>query len=513
MCNLPNYITTPIYYANANPHIGHAYSGILADVMARWSRLRGASVTLATGTDEHGQKIAKAAVEAGVGPQAYCDAVSERFRALGDHLSISADVFIRTTEARHKRAVKALWKTLVENRHIYLGTYSGWYAVRDEAFYTEADTTVGSDGIRRATASGAEVEWLEEPSYFFRLSAFQRPLLDHYKTNPNFILPSARRNEIVSLVERGLADLSISRTNVAWGIPVPRKPSHTVYVWLDALTNYLTVQGYPDVEQNHSVWNNTVHVIGKDILKFHAIFWPAFLLAARLPLPRTILAHGWWTSEGQKISKSVGNVIDPVALADEVGLDALRYYLLRESPLDRDGDFKKANLIQRADSELANELGNLVHRVLSLLYKHGGLCEPPNEDARDDCDLYSQVETLPMRVGIFLGNFDPQGALEEIWKDIRLTNAWVNAKAPWGIADAKERGAVLRALYDAIRIIATVLQPFIPDASGRILMQLDVPFELWDIPALRIPMPGGTTLPKPSPVFRKIVQREILAAE
>lgn len=515
MAKLPSYVTTPIYYANASPHIGHAYSGILADVMARWSRINGGSVLLATGTDEHGQKIAKAASDVDVAPGAYCDTISERFRALGPRLGITADVFIRTTEKRHKRAVRALWKTLVANKQIYLGTYCGWYAVRDESFYTEGDTTVGIDGIRRATVSGAEVEWVEEPSYFFRLSAFRTALLSHYQNNPNFITPTVRQNEIVAMLEQGLTDLSISRANVSWGIPVPHKPAHTVYVWLDALTNYLTVQGYPDSPQSPEIWGATTHVIGKDILKFHAIYWPAFLLAARLPLPSAIVAHGWWTNEGKKISKSVGNVVDPLALVDEVGLDALRYYLLRESPLDRDGDFKKANLIQRADSELANELGNLVHRVLSLLRKHGRLASPLTEDEQDDCELCSQVETLPTRVGIDLGHhFDPQGALEQIWNDIRHANAWVNAQAPWGITDAVQRGKVLRALYDALRIISTVLQPFIPDGAGRILDQLGIPPELRFVPSLKQAIPAGIVLPEPTPAFRKIIQRaEMLAAD
>lgn len=500
----PKLVTTPIYYVNDRAHIGHAYTSIAADTLVRWHRLRGESVCLLTGTDEHGQKIAKAAVDRAQDPQSFTDEVSQTFRDLTRTLNLGPHDFIRTTEPRHREQVIALWNRLVERGAIYLGTYSGWYAIRDEAFYSESDTHI-VDGKRVAKASGAEVEWLSEPSYFFNLSKWRDRLLHHYAEHPEFIQPEGRRNEVIALVKAGLDDLSVSRISVKWGIPVPSDPKHTVYVWLDALTNYIS--GWPDW-QRHNGSAPVTHIIGKDILKFHAVFWPAFLLAAGLPLPRQIVAHGWWTQEGRKISKSLGNTISPLALIEQYGVDPVRYYLLREVPFGEDGDFKQANLIQRADTELANELGNLAHRVLSILQRqHGGvLPDPIPFDAWEEHPLLENAELLPAKIAYVLNNrvaFNE--ALDEIVGVVRQANQWIVQTAPWAIKDDPvKRGEVLRALYEALRAVAICLQPFIPTSASALLDQLAVPGDARTLAALREPPPKGTILPPPQPVFRKL---------
>jgi methionyl-tRNA synthetase len=335
------YVTTPIYYVNGAPHIGHAYTSLAADVMARWKRLEGLDVFFLTGTDEHGQKVEKAALDAGLDPQSFTDGVAGQFRAMGEALGISNDDFIRTTEPRHKLACAALWSRLVESGDIYLGHYEGWYAVRDEAFYGEDELITNAHGIRIAP-TGAPVEWVREPSYFFRLSAWQDRLLAFYEANPDFIGPGARRNEVVSFVRGGLMDLSVSRTSFRWGVEVPGDPAHVMYVWLDALTNYLTATGYPDPDAPRAgFWPADLHMVGKDIIRFHAVYWPAFLMAAGLPVPRRVCANGWWTVEGEKMSKSIGNVIEPSALIEQFGRDAVRFFLLREMPFGNDGDFSR----------------------------------------------------------------------------------------------------------------------------------------------------------------------------
>ena len=361
------YVTTPIYYVNDVPHIGHAYTSLACDAMARFARLDGRRVHFLTGTDEHGQKVEQAAAARGLTPQAFTDRdVGALPRARRRPWALSHDDFIRTTEERHKRGVQALWRELVRRDQIYLGTYAGWYSVRDESFYAENELVGG------LAPTGAPVEWVEEPSYFFRLSAWQEPLLRFYDEHPDFVLPASRRNEVVSFVKGGLQDLSVSRTSFRWGIPVPDDPEHVIYVWLDALTNYLTALGWPDDDAPHyrTFWPADVHVVGKDILRFHAVFWPAFLLAAGLAPPRRVFAHGWWTVEGQKISKSLGNAIDPYELIDTYGLDQTRYFLLREVPFGNDGDFSRAAMINRMNRDLANDYGNLVQRVLSLIQRN-----------------------------------------------------------------------------------------------------------------------------------------------
>ena len=500
------YFTTPIYYVNDRPHIGHAYTSLATDVMARWARLSGHEVFFLTGTDEHGQKVEKAAQDAGMDPQAFTDQVSRHFRDLAATMGFSNDDFIRTTEPRHKAACQALWEELVRRDEIYLGHYEGWYAVRDEAFYGP-DEIEERDG-RRFAPTGAPVEWVREPSYFFRLSKWQGWLLDFYRDNPDFIAPASRRNEVMRFVEGGLQDLSISRTSFTWGIPVPGDPAHVMYVWLDALTNYITAAGYPDTAaERWRFWPADVHVVGKDIVRFHAIYWPAFLQAAGLQPPRRVFAHGWWTNEGQKISKSLGNVIDPVSLVEEYGLDPVRYFLLREVPFGNDGDFARAALIGRLNGELADTLGNLANRTLSLIQRNcGGALPAPAGAAEGDAELLAGLGSLPGRVGAHVERQEFHLALEAILAEARGANGYITLQAPWALkkTDPVRMAVVLRHLHTALRVFATVLQPFMPGTMAAMLDQLGVPAEGRGLDALAVPLPEGTVLPPPAPLFRKV---------
>ncbi|GAB0114727.1 methionine--tRNA ligase [Acidisoma sp. C75] len=504
------YVTTPIYYVNGAPHIGHAYTSIAADVMARWKRLAGYEVFFLTGTDEHGQKVEKAAQDAGLDPQSFTDRVAADFQNLAAALGLSNDDFIRTTEERHKRACAALWNKLVESGDIYLGHYEGWYAVRDEAFYNEDELITNAHGLRIAP-TGAPVEWVREPSYFFRLSAWQERLLAHYEANPDFIGPGARRNEVVSFVRGGLTDLSVSRTSFTWGVPVPNDPAHVMYVWLDALTNYLTATGYPDAAAPRAAfWPADLHLVGKDIIRFHAVYWPAFLMAAGLPLPGRVAANGWWTAEGEKMSKSLGNVIDPIQLIGEFGRDAVRFFLLREMPFGNDGDFSRRALISRLNVELANDLGNLCQRSLSMIARN---CEgrlPPRPAPLTEADqaLLSQAEALPDLVGAAIESQSFHLGLEECWRAIRAANAYIDHQAPWALkkTDVVRMGGVLRVLADVIRHVATVLQPFMPDSMARMLDQLAVPAEARSLAGLATPLADGSLLPPPAGVFPRFVE-------
>jgi len=503
------YITTPIYYVNGAPHIGHAYTSIAADVLARFKRLDGYEVFFLTGTDEHGQKVEKAAADAGIDPQSFADAVSADFRHMAGRMGVSNDDFIRTTEARHKAGCAELWRRMEAAGQIYLGGYEGWYAVRDEAFYDEGETTLRADGTRVAP-SGAPVEWVREPSYFFRLSAWQDRLLALYEANPDFIGPPARRNEVLSFVRGGLRDLSISRTSFRWGIPVPGDPAHVMYVWLDALANYVTALGFPDESAPRmAFWPADVHLVGKDIIRFHAVYWPAFLMAAGLPVPRRIAANGWWTVEGEKMSKSLGNVLDPRVLADRYGLDAVRFFLLREMPFGNDSDLSHRALVSRLNVELANDLGNLAQRSLSLIARNcGGQLPARGTATEDDAGLLAGAEALP---AILRARLDRQAfheALEETWKVIRAANAYIDRRAPWALrkTDPARMAAVLRVLADTLRAIATVLQPFMPDAMARMLDQLGVPDDRRTLAALAHPLPDGTVLPQPEGVFPRLVE-------
>ena len=508
------YLTTPIYYVNDDPHIGHAYTTLACDVLARFKRLDGFDVKLLTGTDEHGQKVEKSAADAGIDPKTFTDSVSQNFRDLSGVMNFSPDDFIRTTEDRHKRAAQDIWRRLVERDEIYLDSYSGWYAVRDEAFYTESELTTGSDGTKTAP-SGAEVEWVEEPSYFFRLAAWQDRLLEFYDANPGFILPKTRRNEVTSFVSGGLQDLSVSRTTFKWGVPVPGDDDHIMYVWLDALTNYITGVGFPETESGEyaKYWPADLHMVGKDILRFHAVYWPAFLMAAGLEPPRRVFAHGWWTNEGEKISKSLGNVIDPIELVEKYGLDQVRYFLLREVPFGNDGDFSHTSMINRTNGELANDYGNLAQRVLSMIAKN---CdgEVPEPGALTDADeeLLSAARRLldAVREANDIQAFHV--VLEAIWTVIRAANGYVDAQAPWKLKkeDPARMKTVLYVLAETIRHLALLTQPFMPEASGKILDQLAVgedarTFEFFGPDHA---LNAGTALPKPQGVFPRYQEEE-----
>ncbi len=529
------YITTPIYYVNDIPHIGHAYTTLACDVLARFHRLAGYDVKFLTGTDEHGQKVEKSAIAKGIDPQSFTDQVSESFRNLGNVMNFSNDDFIRTTEVRHKAGAQALWNKLMENDEIYLGKYDGWYSVRDEAFYAESEIIDGK------APTGSPVEWMEEPSYFFKLSKWQDRLLEFYEQNPDFIKPASRRNEVVSFVKGGLNDLSVSRTTCKWGVPVPGNEEHVMYVWLDALSNYISALGYPD-EKYKDYWPADVHVVGKDIIRFHAVYWPAFLMAANIAPPKTIMSHGWWTNEGEKISKSVGNVIDPIGLVEEFGLDQTRWFLMREVIFGNDGDFSRERMKMRINGELANKIGNLVQRTLGFIAKqcegmNDGKIYVPMPSARDadyshkneefkntaytnpalvSCsELYNELKIDMANQGISL-------ALDKIMNLVDQTNAYFNDAAPWNIdtkTEFEKQQLVLYTTLELIRNIALFLQPFMPDAANNILDQLCIPqpkstpeLESSGIPNMRnfgiigreFALEPGHKLQKPPAVFPRI---------
>ena len=502
------YITTPIFYVNGTPHVGHAYSAIAADVLARWHRLDGDDVFFLTGTDEYGQKVEQTARDLGIDPQELADRNSAEFQDVARRLNITNDDFIRTTQPRHHATCAALWNTLFEAGEIYLGEYSGWYSMRDEAFYAE-DELLERDG-KRVSPFGSPVELVKEPNYLFRLSHWQDRLLAFYDAHPEFLGPSSSRSEVLSFVRGGLTDLSVSRKNFRWGVPVPNDPAHVMYVWLDALTNYLTGVGWPDATAPRAAfWPANLHLVGKEIVRFHAVYWPAFLMAAGIPVPRRVFAGGWWTVEGEKMSKSIGNVIDPRVLVDEFGVDALRFFLLREMPFGNDGDFNRRALIGRMNSELANDLGNLAQRSLSLIAKNcGGVLPAIGPGTEDDAELRAQAAALPglMRASLHRQAFHE--ALEDAWKVIRAANAYIDRQAPWALrkTDPPRMEAVLRVLADVIRGVATVLQPFMPSSMAAMLDQSGVPAEGRGLAALDAPLPGGTPLPPPQGVFPRFVE-------
>ena len=501
--SLPSYyITTPIYYVNDVPHIGHAYTTLACDVMARFKRLDGYNVLFLTGTDEHGQKVEIAAGKHGLEPQLFTDQVSQNFRDLLPALDISNDDFIRTTEQRHKVAAQVIWQKLFDNGHIYRDKYSGWYSVRDEAYFTESELIDGK------APTGAPVSWVEEESYFFNLSNWQDKLLEFYNDNPNFIAPKSRFNEVVSFVKSGLRDLSISRTSFKWGIEVPGDPSHIMYVWLDALTNYITATDFPDINSSkyQQFWPANLHMVGKDILRFHAVYWPAFLMAADLKTPQRVFAHGWWTNEGQKISKSTGNVIDPLELITTYGLDQVRYFLLREVPFGNDGDFSRQSMISRINSDLSNDLGNLFQRVLTFIYKNSD-AQIPSATQLLTVDetllesVYDLIDTLRV-------HFDSQEfhfALEKIWAAVASANKYIDEQAPWTLkkSNTERMGTVLNTLVEVLRCLAVILQPIMPRSSNEMLNQLNVPIDQRVFtsltPAAKIR--AGVLIEKPSPIF------------
>jgi len=518
MSGEPYYVTTPIYYVNDAPHIGHAYTTVACDALARFMRLDGRRVKFLTGTDEHGQKVDKSARAAGLDPQAFCDKVSQNFREMTALMNISNDDFIRTTEPRHILASQAIWRAIAGNKspkgrdNIYLGKYDGWYAVRDEAFYGEEELTTGADGKKRAP-SGAEVEWVEEPSYFFRLSDWQDWLLELYERYPGCVAPQARRNEVVSFVRSGLRDLSISRTSFSWGVPVPGDPKHVMYVWLDALTNYITAVGYPNVdsEEYRAFWPADLHVVGKDIVRFHCVYWPAFLAAAGLAPPKRVFAHGWWTVEGQKMSKSLGNFIPPQHLVEQYGVDAVRYFMLRELPFGSDGDFSHRGVVTRINADLANGLGNLAQRVLSLVARNceGAVPEPGALSPADET-LLAAARGLLARERADYGEQAFHRALEALWEIVAAADRYIDEMAPWALrkTDPARMRTVLYVLSETIRHLAILVQPVVPTSAGRLLDQLAVPADARSFAALATALRPGTMLPKPEGVFPRYVERE-----
>ena len=501
------YVTTPIFYVNDLPHIGHAYTTVACDVLARFMRLDGFTVKFLTGTDEHGQKVENAAKEAGETPKDFVDRVSQRFRDLRGPLGFTNDDFIRTTEDRHTASVQQLWRELVARDEIYLGAYEGWYSVRDEAFYTEAELIDGQ------APTGAPVEWVEEPSYFFRLSAWQDRLLAFYEANPDFIGPQTRRNEVISFVKGGLNDLSVSRTSFKWGVPVPDDPDHVMYVWIDALTNYITAAGYPDADSADykTFWPAALHMVGKDILRFHAVYWPAFLMAAGLEPPARVYAHGWWTIEGEKMSKSLGNAIEPLALVEQYGLDQIRYFLLREVPFGNDGDFSHRALIGRINGDLANDFGNLAQRVLSMIAKNcEGRVPEPDAFHDDDQALLDSAGGLLDIMRDHLRRQEFHSALIAQWRVIGEANRYIDAQAPWALRKTApaRMATVLYVLAETIRYLAILAQPVMPIAAGRMLEQLSVSEAARGFACLDadFSLTPGTALPKPEGVFPRYVE-------
>ncbi len=506
------YVTTPIYYVNDVPHIGHAYTSLSCDVLARFKRLDGYDVMFLSGTDEHGQKVAKSAASAGVDPQTFTDGVSENFRGLLNTLNISNDDFIRTTEERHIKSCQALWNDLLKRGELYLGKYAGWYAVRDEAYYGEDELTEGAGG-KKIAPSGAECEWVEEPSYFFKLSAWGDRLLKFYDENPDFILPHTRRNEVISFVKSGMRDLSVSRTAITWGVPVPNEPKHVMYVWLDALTNYITALGYPDTqaEKYKKHWPANVHMVGKDILRFHAVYWPAFLMAAGLESPKRVFAHGWWTNEGQKISKSLGNVIDPYELLQTYGLDQTRYFLMREVPFGNDGDFSRSAMIRRINSDLANGIGNLAQRSLSQIAKNcGGVVPKRGAFTEADQNLLGAAQGLLSSVRQEMDVQAFHKALDRLWSVIAQADRYVDEQAPWALkkTDIARMETVLYVLAEALRYLGVLLLPFMPDSSNALLNQLAVPAAERDFAHLteEYALKSGTPLSAPQGIFPRYVE-------
>jgi methionyl-tRNA synthetase len=512
----PFFLTTPIYYVNDVPHLGHAYTTVVCDVLARFMRLDGRNVKFLTGSDEHGQKVEQSARAAGIAPQEYCDRISPAWREMTRLLNISNDDFIRTTEERHVRGVQALWQELERRGEIYLGQFAGWYSVRDEAFYDESELIDGPGG--RCAPTGATVEWVEEENYFFRLSAWQDRLLAFYDAHPDAIAPRSRRNEVISFVKSGLRDLSISRTSFTWGIPVPGNPKHVIYVWLDALINYITAIGYPNVTSPEfsTFWPADLHMVGKDILRFHTVYWHAFLMAAGVAPPRRVFAHGWWTIEGQKMSKSLGNFIAPKELVDTYGLDPLRYFLLRELPFGSDGDLSRRAIIGRLNGDLANDFGNLAQRVLAMINRNcvASVPEPGPLAENDDKLLAEARDLLPQLRRLIAEQQAFHLALEAVWRVVAEANRYVDEQAPWALrrTDPARMATVLYTLAEVLRHLGIVMQPFVPGAAAMLLDQLAVPPETRRFLDLADQLPPGRPLPAPHGIFPRFVEAEPASA-
>ncbi len=511
------YLTTAIAYPNGPPHIGHAYEAIATDAIARFMRLDSYDVLFLTGTDEHGIKLLQTATKEKLTPQQLIERNVPHFKAMVQRLNCSNDDFIRTTEARHHRASTAIWQRMQAAGDIYLDKYSGWYSIRDEAYYDEHETSINEKG-ERVGPQATPVEWVEEESYFFRLSAYQGKLLDLYARDPSYVLPRERLNEVVSFVKGGLRDLSISRTTFDWGVTVPGDPKHVMYVWVDALTNYITAVGYPDTESPmfRRYWPADLHVIGKDIVRFHAVYWPAFLISAELEVPRRIFSHGFLFNRGEKMSKSVGNVIDPFALADAYGVDQLRYFLLREVPFGQDGNYSHEVIVNRINADLANDLGNLAQRSLSMIARQmGGVLPKPGSLSEADKAMLSAADGMIGRSREAMRTQQLHQVLNGVWAVVAEANRYFASEAPWALArtDPGRQATVLYVTAEAMRQIAILAQPFMPASAAQLLDLLAVPPTERNFTTLagagRIA--AGITLPAPTPVFPRYVDSEASA--
>jgi len=493
----PFYITTAISYPNGWPHIGHAYEAIAADVIARFQRTQGRDVRFQTGTDEHGLKMAQAARSEGIEPRAFADKMSRLFLQMCDTLNVSYDRFIRTSEPDHYRASQAIWRAMEERGDLYLDRYEGWYSVRDEAYYDDEELTATDDGTK-LSPQGTPVEWTVEESWFFRLSKYQQPLLDLYAANPEFIQPDSRRNEVVRFVEGGLKDLSISRTSFDWGVPVPGSDNHVMYVWLDALTNYITGLGYPDeTELWKRYWPADIHLIGKDVVRFHAVYWPAFLMSAGIELPKMVYGHGFLLTRGEKMSKSVGNVVDPFSLAESFGVDALRYFLMREVTFGQDGSYSAEAIVNRVNAELANSFGNLAQRTLSMIFKNLDGILPAAGDAPEDRELLAKVDAGCAELRDRFGKLAFSIGLDAWMSAVFACNAYVDTAAPWALrkTDPDRMAQVLGTLVAAVRKLTQAVAPVIPESADKLLTLMDSGS-------------GGQPIAQPQPLFPRLELKE-----
>ena len=513
----PYYITTAIAYPNGAPHIGHAYEAIATDAIARFMRLDGFDVFFLTGTDEHGIKMLQTAAKEGITPRELVERNVPRFKAMVAMLDCSNDAFIRTTEPRHYRSSEAIWEAMAANGDIYLDKYSGWYSVRDEAYYDESETHLDAAGVR-VGPHGTPVEWVEEESYFFRLSAYQDKLLELYASDPNYVLPRERFNEVMSFVKGGLKDLSISRTTFDWGVRVPGNLRHVMYVWVDALTNYITAVGYPDVnsEMFRRYWPADLHVIGKDIVRFHAVYWPAFLLSAGVAVPKRIYSHGFLFNRGEKMSKSVGNVIDPFDLVKAYGADPLRYFFLREVPFGQDGNYSHEVIVNRINADLANDLGNLAQRSLTMVARQfGGALPKPGSFTDADAAILAAADAMIGRAREFMKTQQLHQVLNTVWAVVADANRYFAGEAPWALAktDPARQGTVLYVTAEVLRQVGILCQPFMPGSAGKLLDLLAIPTEFRSFADLGSRIAARGRLPAPAPVFPRYVEREAQAAQ
>ncbi|GIL00618.1 MAG: methionine--tRNA ligase [Alphaproteobacteria bacterium] len=506
------YITTAISYPNGEPHIGHAYELIATDALARFKRLDGYDVMFLTGTDEHGQKMLQTARREGLSARELADRNAERFREMTRALDASNDDFIRTTEARHHRASQEIWRRMAANGDIYKDSYAGWYSVRDEAYYDEDETELRGDGVRYGP-QGTPVEWVEEESYFFRLSKYQEPLLKLYREQPDFIGPDTRRNEIVSFVSRGLRDLSVSRTTFDWGIPVPGDERHVMYVWVDALTNYVTATGWPDEGPRNRYWPADVHIIGKDIVRFHTVYWPAFLMSAGLAVPKRVFGHGFLFNRGEKMSKSVGNVVDPFAMARAYGVDQMRYFFLREVPFGQDGNYSHEAIVGRINADLANDLGNLAQRSLSMIAKNcDGKVPARAEPSPADRAILAAAYAILPEARRHIDGQQIHRYLDAAWAVVAEANRYFAGEAPWALrkTDPERMQTVLWTTAEVLRVVAILAQPVMPRSAASLLDLLGVGADARDFACLdeTHALTAGTTLPAPQAVFPRHVEAE-----